>query len=138
MTYEELKKKFAMHKPRSDEEHRLQAACVHWFRFAHSQLAPYLFAIPNGGARDVITGARLKAEGVLPGVADLMLAVPNKKYHGLFVEMKTDTGRQQKSQRDFQYAILRKGYHYEICRSKQEFIHTIETYLNDVSKYRLD
>lgn len=44
-----------------------------------------IFAIPNGGARGLAAGARLKAEGVEPGVPDLY--VPAWK---LWVEMKRE------------------------------------------------
>lgn len=37
---------------------------------------PLLFAIPDGGRRDAVTGAHLKAEGVRAGVPDMFLAVP--------------------------------------------------------------
>ena len=56
-------------------EHRIQAGLFKWFKLAsarHPELA-LLFAIPNGGARDPITGAMLKAEGVKRGVPDLFL-----------------------------------------------------------------
>ena len=72
-------------------EHQEQSAVISWWALAHRQygLPEFaLFAIPNGGARDVITGARLKAEGVRRGVVDLMLAKPNGTFSGLFIEMK--------------------------------------------------
>ena len=47
-----------------------------------------LFAIPNGGDRNKIVAARLKAEGVKPGVPDLMLPVARHDCHGLFLELK--------------------------------------------------
>lgn len=36
------------------------------------------FAVPNGGRRDAKTGARMKYEGVVRGVADLILLIPKK------------------------------------------------------------
>jgi len=44
-------------------------------------------AIPNGGLRDKITAAKLKAEGAKPGVLDTFLPVPKPyKYPNLDVE----------------------------------------------------
>lgn len=134
MNYEDLLNKFGRKAPRlrthpRDLEHQLQAACVHWFRWRFPQYERLLFAIPNGGRRDVITGARLKAEGVMAGVADLQLAVPAQNYHGLFIEMKTDTGRQTVAQKNFAAAVLEKGYLYTVCRSQEEFETTIKNYL---------
>lgn len=37
-----------------------------------------LFAVPNGGKRDTKTGARMKYEGAVRGVADLILLIPKK------------------------------------------------------------
>ena len=112
-----------------DEEHRIQAACVRWFRL---KLAARLFAVPNGGRRDGITGARLKEEGVLAGVADLILLVPNADYHALLIEMKTPKGRQSESQRAWQRAVAgNDDYLYVVCRSLEEFMKKIEEYLNN-------
>lgn len=132
MRFDEFRKRFnsSMRKPPSDEEHRIQVSCVRWFRMSHPQLAPRLFAVPNGGRRDGITGARLKEDGVLAGVADLILLVPNAKYHALLIEMKTPKGRQSDSQRAWQRAVAGNGdYLYVVCRSLEEFIREVEKYL---------
>jgi len=75
-----------------DEEHQIQVACVRWFRLQYSKLSLNLFAVPNGGRRDKVTAGKLKAEGVVAGVADLLLLVPSGCFHGLAIEMKTRTG----------------------------------------------
>lgn len=108
-------------------EHHLQVNCATWFRLQYPRLV--LFAIPNGGARSVITGAMLKAEGVMAGVADLFLMFPVKQFHGLFIEMKTDKGRQSESQKEFQTLAESNGYKYVVCRSFEDFKNEILTYL---------
>lgn len=132
MKLDEFRKRFnPVRKPPSDEEHRLQCACVRWFRLKYPQLASRLFAVPNGGRRDSITGARLKEEGVLAGVADLILLVPNADYHALLIEMKTPKGRQSESQKEWQRAVAgNDDYLYVVCRSLEEFIKIINDYLN--------
>lgn len=125
MKFDEFRRQWSnsVRKPPSDEEHRIQVSCVRWFRMAHPQLTPRLFAVPNGGRRDGITGARLKEEGVLAGVADLVLLVPNAKYHALLIEMKTPKGRQSDSQRAWQRAVAgNEDYLYVVCRSLEEFM----------------
>ena len=47
-----------------------------------------LYAIPNGGARNKITAAILKREGVRAGVPDICLPVPSGAYHALYIELK--------------------------------------------------
>lgn len=64
MRFDEFRKRFdsSARKHPSDEEHRIQVSCVRWFRMAHPQLAPRLFAVPNGGRRDGVTGARQRLQ----------------------------------------------------------------------------
>lgn len=132
MKFDELKKlERKVWKKPDDEEHRIQCECVRAFRYKYPKLRHNLFAVPNGSRRDKITGARLKAEGVLAGVADLILLVPNARYHALLIEMKTPKGRQSESQRAWQRAVAgNDDYLYVVCRSLEEFMKKIEEYLN--------
>lgn len=131
MTYEEMlklqKKKVSRSKP-NNEEHRIQCACVKWFRYQYPSYAKLLYAIPNGSRRDAITGKLLKDEGVVRGVSDLNLDIPNHFYHGLRIEMKTPTGTQSKEQKEFQKEIESRGFKYVVCRSLNEFIKEITIY----------
>ena len=113
----------------NQEEHNLQCACVKWFAYQHPELQGLLFAIPNGGARNKATAGKLKAEGVVAGVADLILLVPRNKYHGLCIEMKTEKGRQSPEQKGWMEMVEAKGYRYIIIRSLELFINSVEHYL---------
>ena len=135
MTLEELLAK-AGAKPRrkapSDEEHRLQEACVRYFNMKYPHLRGRLFAVPNGGWRDAVTGAKLKAEGVVPGVSDLILLKSNRHYGALLIEMKRKDGRQSESQKWWQSAVCAEGeYKYVVCRSLDDFMHEVDDYLKD-------
>lgn len=124
------KKKATTRKRPSDEEHRIQCSCMRWFNLKYRKLKGRLFAVPNGGKRDALTGAKLKAEGVVAGVADLILLVPNRFYGALLVEMKTLTGRQSKSQKDWEQIITSEGdYKYVVCHSLDDFIREVDDYL---------
>ena len=114
-----------------DLEHRLQCACVRWFRLAYPQHRHNLFAVPNGGYRTPATAAKIKAEGALPGVSDLILLIARGGYHGLLIEMKTDKGRQSEAQREWQRLIEADGYKYVVVRSIEEFIKVVTDYLNE-------
>lgn len=108
-------------------EHNLQVACVRWFRMQYPYLT--LIAIPNGGARSIVTAGKMKAEGVLAGAPDLFLFLPSAPYHGLCIEMKTATGRQSSAQKQFQAHMNNVGYKYVVCRSVEEFMQEVRNYL---------
>lgn len=110
-------------------ESDLQCGCVAWFRYQYPEFARLLFSVPNGGSRNVIEAARLKREGVVRGVADLLLLVPKKGFHGLCIEMKTRVGRQSEHQREWQKEVEQQGYRYAVCKSVAEFMNEINNYL---------
>ncbi|MGV3561579.1 VRR-NUC domain-containing protein [Larkinella arboricola] len=121
-------------KPVSTES-GLQAACVKWFRLQYRQYETLLFAIPNGGHRNKLVAAKLKREGVLAGVPDLMLAKTSGPFNGLFIEMKVvyDDGSKKYTSPQ-QKAILAdfkaQGYQTAVCYSLDEFKSAINNYLN--------
>ena len=107
-----------------NQEHHIQVAICQYLDLVK---IPF-FSIPNGGMRNVIVAKKLKAEGVKAGVADLFLMIPNKIFHGLFIEVKTPVGRQQTSQKDFEKIAFDSGYCYEVVRSLDDLINCLETY----------
>lgn len=112
-------------------EHRIQAGLFKWAKLAsarHPELA-LLFAIPNGGARDPITGAMLKAEGVKRGVPDLFLPTAAGPFHGLFLEMKTASGRLSPDQQQWQHGLIEQGYACVTAHSLEQAIDTLTRYL---------
>ena len=116
----------------SEEEHHLQCECVRYFNLRYPHLKGRLFAVPNGGRRDAITGAKLKAEGVVAGVSDLILLKRNRDYCALLIEMKTLKGRQRDSQKQWQAAVTADGeYKYIVCRSFDDFKREVDDYLQN-------
>ena len=108
-----------------------QAMLVQWWHVAGSRLAPnvILAAIPNGGARDAVTGARLKREGVVKGMPDLVLLCARCGRHALFVEMKTKRGRVSESQRNLFPLLEAQGYAVAVCHGWREAAETVTAYL---------
>lgn len=112
------------------KEHDLQAACVKWFSLQYPQYDRMLFAIPNGGHRNLGTAARLKAEGVKRGVPDLFLSVPRAGYHGMYIEMKYGENKLTKDQEAFFKQAREQWYFCTECYDVDEFIIIINRYLN--------
>ncbi len=88
-----------------------------------------MFAIPNGGNRNIVTATKLKKEGVLAGVADLFLMQPRRSLHGLFIEMKPEKGKATASQLDFGRQALKRDYGYVIAYGVDDAREIITEYL---------
>lgn len=100
-----------------------------------------IFAIPNGGRRNVREAVRLKRQGVKAGVPDLFLACTScsysdriKKYsfsdfNGLFIEMKAGKNKPTKSQSDWHIKLKDFGYRIIIAYSWTEAVNEIIDYL---------
>ena len=117
--------------PSREIEHDTQVACVRWFRCQYCQFSHALFAVPNGGRRDAVTGAKMKAEGVLAGVSDLILLKSNRAYGALLIEMKTNKGHLSDNQKLWQSLITQDRYKYVVCHSLDEFILEINDYMSN-------
>jgi hypothetical protein len=72
------------------------------------------FHVPNGGYRALATAGRLKAEGVVPGVADFIVIW---KGRALAIELKACKGRLSKAQQNWGDAFTLAGGCYAVCRS---------------------
>lgn len=116
-------------------EHEEQAALIEWWNMYSrwkSLDRRLLLAIPNGGARNAVTGARLKDEGVRAGVPDLFLAVPNGASHGLWIELKrVRGGRVSEAQKEMLSVLAGQGYDYSVCLGWEQARMAILDYLGD-------
>ena len=91
-----------------------------------------LFAIPNGGRRDMIEARHLKETGVKPGVPDICLPVPVHHYTALYIEMKrTKGGRVSEDQRGWIAALNRVGCLAVVCKGWEEARTVILNYLSN-------
>lgn len=110
-------------------ESYIQQECVRWFRLQYREFEKLLFATPNQALRSPRNASRMKAEGMVAGVADLVLLVSRGGYNALCIEVKTEKGRQSPSQREWQQAVEKHGSKYVIVRSVDQFIELINNYL---------
>lgn len=88
-----------------------------------------LFHIANERS-DKVQASILKKMGVKKGVPDLCLPVPSGKYHGLFIEMKTDTGRASAEQLWWISHLEANGYAAAVCYGWNRAVEVLEWYLN--------
>lgn len=94
---------------------------------------------PNGEWRDIKTAAKLKAMGVLPGVADLhftwgeMVSVVGEPgvqifSRDLYVELKRRGLKLSPEQEQFRDSVTAKGSYYEVADSIDEAVEILKRY----------
>ena len=95
------------------------------------RLAKFLvFAVPNGGSRNIREAANLKRSGVLAGAPDLVVAKDGQVW---FLEIKTQTGRQSPAQKEFQAVCESEGLVYLVI---SDFA-GLEKFINDNKKIKI-
>lgn len=97
----------AMPVPTESQE---QITFIEWmlWQYPHHRV----IAIPNGGLRNIVTAARMKKEGVVPGVPDLFF--PSLK---LWIEMKrVKGGTVSPEQKDWLAHLSSVGYICHVCK----------------------
>ena len=108
-------------------EQQIQIHFVTWFRAKHPKL---LMTSAPGNSRSAKEGALKKKLGYRKGWPDIFIAFPSKGFNGLMIEFKTPTGKIDKK---YQEPLLEKlndlGYKAVICRSVDEAIKVVESYL---------
>ena len=93
-----------------DIEHKIQVGIIRYLRLNKIDC----FAVPNGGQRNLIVAKKLKDEGALSGVSDIIILEDGTCR---FVEIKQAKGRQQESQKEFERIVSDHNMVYEIWRS---------------------
>jgi hypothetical protein len=98
-------------------EHQLQALVL---KYLADQAAEHVFAfaVPNAGQRSFRMAARMRAEGMLAGVADVCIALPHGRV--AWLEMKASRGRQSLMQKTFEARCRRLGHPYTVAKNFDE------------------
>lgn len=117
-----------------DLEHKEQATLIRWWSLQHKFYGLpewVLAAIPNGGHRHMITAVRLKAEGVRPGIPDLILLAPRHGFHCALIEMKSEKGVESEDQKKIRNHLYKEGFCSVVCYGSKEAIRFVQYYLGE-------
>jgi len=113
-------------------EEQEQAAVMEWAMLMEKQ-APelaLLYHCPNGADRHPAVAAKLKKQGVKPGIPDLFLPVARGMSHGLYIEMKRQKGgRVSEDQKAWMEALTEQGYVCVVAHGAEEACDAIWNYL---------
>jgi hypothetical protein len=110
--------KFYTQTRRDNPEARLQKTILQHLKIAGVPDLIY-FHPANEGRRSVVTGAHLKALGMLPGVADLVIIRDGKAH---FMEVKAEKGRLSDAQKEFAVLAVKAGAEWAVVHSIAEAI----------------
>jgi hypothetical protein len=77
-----------------------------------------IVALANAGHRSLRMGARMKAEGLQAGAADLCVMLPGGR--ACWLELKTAVGRQSIAQKGFEAKCRRLSHPYAVVRTLDE------------------
>lgn len=88
-----------------------------------------IFAIPNGGHRNKVVAAKLKAEGVKKGVLDICVPIARKNYHGLYIEMKYGNNTLTPEQIWFKQFFEKQGYLTQVFYDSEKAFRFIVNYI---------
>lgn len=116
------------------KEYQHQANVIKWsqqpaIRKKYPELA-LLHHIKNETKEGAQQVAIDRALGVKKGVPDLCLPVARDKYHGLYIELKTDAGKTSEAQEWWGKKLLEQGYFWEVCHGWQSAVRVLEWYLD--------
>lgn len=79
----------------------------------------------NNNSTGIVRGALNKSLGVMKGTPDMFFISD----HGIiWLEWKTEKGRQSPEQKDFEYLIDQIGGSYYLVRSEEQFLKIIDMY----------
>ena len=113
-------------------EGRIQSECVKIAWNEYPKTRGLYYAIPNENSRvdsNSATGALRRSMGVVAGCADTFLAMARGGYFGLYIEFKSQEGRQREEQKVFQQRVEKQGYKYVVVHSVEEWRKEWDGYL---------
>jgi len=118
--------------PRLDREGIEQAALISELRLRMPKVADLIYHVPNGGHRHKSVAGKLKQQGVVAGIPDLVLTMARGGYFGLYIEFKA-TPPNDADVSPAQHERIRKlneqGYLAIVCRGHFDAVEAIRDYL---------
>lgn len=119
-------------KNRQYAEHSHQVAVIDWCNIKGNQYPELnlIFAIPNAGTFGTQKMGNLhKREGLKSGVPDLFLPIARRGFHGLFIEMKSESGKPTEHQKRWEELLKSQGYYHDFCYGSAQAIELLSWYL---------
>lgn len=116
-------------KARKHEEHTTQSMFLKWLRYQYPYVREVTASFPNAGKRSITYAMKLKAEGLMPGMPDIIMFFPRNGVPGMFIEFKSKTGSLKPNQRMMMAKLVNQGYCCVVCSSLEEAMMEATKYL---------
>lgn len=111
-----------------NEEALIQEAVINYLVAAYPKA---LYCASAGGVRTSMRQAiKMKKTGYVKGFPDLFIYEPRRVFHGLAIEMKTSRGVMSQHQKEWQAALLKRGYFAVTCKNFDQAQIIIDEYLS--------
>jgi hypothetical protein len=107
------------------QESKIQQEIFIDFHNKHPDLI--IHSVPNGGTRNKLEAIELKRTGIVAGIADLIIHLPDGI--SVMVEVKNESGKQSKEQIKIQDKMIAMNSNYILVRSLKDFNNQIKKYL---------
>jgi len=95
------------------------------------ELAYLIYSSQNGIPSSAIAKKMAKLNGLVVGVCDVFVSIPNSKYHGLYIEFKTKTGILSQQQKIFMHLVKLQGYDAVVMRESETAFNYLIKYLGE-------
>jgi hypothetical protein len=96
-----------------------------------TKLGVPFYHVPNGGKRSWKESVKFRSLGVKAGIPDLCLPFARSSYHGLYIELKRQSGGSTSdAQRFWLHLLNENGYKAVVCKGAEEAKKVVMEYLS--------
>lgn len=100
------------------DEFKIQHESFKWYHNNFPEYRKLLYAIPNGGTRNLIEASRMKMTGTTKGIPDMILTIERKAF---YFEFKTEKGIFSPEQKETILKLKKNGFPVFEIRSFDQF-----------------
>jgi hypothetical protein len=116
-----------------ENEQKLQFECSKWLKkelFTRGEPQLY-YHVPNERHASKAQLSRLKAQGVLSGVSDVVLPLQSSGFSGIYCELKKAGGGFSTAQKNFLKGVANEGYLAIVVNDLETFKQVFTAYLDE-------
>lgn len=100
------------------DEFKIQHESFKWYHNNFKEYRKLLYAIPNGGTRNLIEASRMKMTGTTKGIPDMIFTIDRKAF---YFEFKTQKGIFSPEQKETILKLKKNGFPVFEIRSTEQF-----------------